>query len=197
MPEESPGFTCTACGGRHQELPMAFAVPAPAHYEGISPWLRWYRCRFLGDTGNPDVCIIDEKHFYLRGELEVPVIDGSSPFVWGVWVSLSQKNFERTLELWLEPGRESEPPYFGWLSVQLPMYPSTLNLKTMVHTRAVGTRPYVELEPTDHPLAVEQRSGISMGRAKELAVALLHGGHERNLRRRPASGCRQRSADDW
>jgi hypothetical protein len=30
-------------------------------------------------------------------------------------------------------------------------------LKTNVHTRARGLRPTVELEPTDHPLAVEQR----------------------------------------
>jgi len=38
---------------------------------------------------------------------------------------------------------------------------STVNLKTMVHARAVGLRPWLELEPTDHPLAVEQRTGIS------------------------------------
>ncbi|MGW1264432.1 DUF2199 domain-containing protein [Streptomyces drozdowiczii] len=35
---------------------------------------------------------------------------------------------------------------------------TTLNLKTRVHTRPVGDRPFVELEPTDHPLAIEQRT---------------------------------------
>jgi hypothetical protein len=176
VPEQSTGFVCASCGVAHQEVPLAFAVPTPAQYEAVSRWLRWYRCRFVGDPRNPDLCIIGERHFYLRGELEVPVTDGHRPFVWGVWVSLSHASFERTLEIWQTPGRESEPPQFGWLSVQLPLYPPTLNLKTMVHTRPVGIRPYVELEPTDHPLAVEQRSGITMARATELALGLLHGG---------------------
>lgn len=28
--------------------------------------------------------------------------------------------------------------------------------------------PYVELEPTDHPLAIEQRNGITLERVKEI-----------------------------
>lgn len=28
--------------------------------------------------------------------------------------------------------------------------------------------PYVELEPTDHPLAIEQRNGITLDRVKEI-----------------------------
>lgn len=71
-------------------------------------------------------------------------------------------------------GRESEPPFFGWLSTALPLYPETLHLKTHVHTRLVGQRPFIELEPTDHPLAVEQRDGITMERVREIAEALLH-----------------------
>ncbi|MEU4303103.1 DUF2199 domain-containing protein [Kitasatospora aureofaciens] len=38
-------------------------------------------------------------------------------------------------------GRETEPPYFGRLTTELPIYsPSTINLKTMAHTRPVGER---------------------------------------------------------
>ena len=57
----------------------------------------------------------------------------------------------------------------------LPVYPNTLRLKTKVHTQAGNLRPLVELEPTAHPLAVEQRNGITMGRAREIAEALLYG----------------------
>ncbi|WP_330242116.1 DUF2199 domain-containing protein [Streptomyces sp. NBC_00525] len=46
----------------------------------------------------------------------------------------------------------------------------------VVHTRPVGERPFVELKPTDHPLAVEQRTGISPERVREIASALLHAG---------------------
>ncbi|WP_412543093.1 DUF2199 domain-containing protein [Longispora sp. K20-0274] len=73
------------------------------------------------------------------------------------------------------PGREAEPPYFGWLSTELGLYtPSTINLKTNLHTRPVGQRPLIELEPTDHPLAVEQRCGITRARVQEFAESLLH-----------------------
>jgi hypothetical protein len=103
------------------------------------------------------------------------VLDGESVFSWGVWVSLSEAGFVRTGELWETEGREAEPPMFGWLSSELPVYtPSTLSLKTRVHTQPVGLRPWVELEPTDHPLAVEQRNGIGMSRVQEFAELLLH-----------------------
>ncbi|MBX6724249.1 MAG: DUF2199 domain-containing protein, partial [Dactylosporangium sp.] len=60
-------------------------------------------------------------------------------FFWNVWVSLSRKNFFRALDVWERPGREAEPPYFGWLSNELPGCAlSTLNLKTNLHTRPVG-----------------------------------------------------------
>jgi hypothetical protein len=77
-------------------------------------------------------------------------------------------------KFWETPGREKEPPYFGWLCTSLPLYPETLLLKTNVHTRPVGQRPFVELQPTEHPLAVEQRNGITMDRVREIAEALLH-----------------------
>ena len=59
-----------------------------------------------------------------------------------------------------------EEPYFGWLSTSIPGYPDTLNLKTHVHTRAIGIRPFIELEPTNHPLAIEQREGITLQRVE-------------------------------
>ena len=92
----------------------------------------------------------------------------------GVSVSLSEASFKRALAAWEQPGRESKPPYFGWLSSELPGYPSTLNLKTLVHTHPPGERPTVELEPTDHPLAREQRTGISLARVREIGEAVVH-----------------------
>jgi hypothetical protein len=41
----------------------------------------------------------------------------------------------------------------------------------------VGQRPLVELEPTDHPLAVEQREGITIARVQEFAELLQHPAH--------------------
>ncbi|MEH6376237.1 DUF2199 domain-containing protein [Streptomyces sp. KLMMK] len=124
-----------------------------------------------------DQCVIHAQHYFVKGLIEMPVIGSEEVFSWGVWVSLSRESFSRAADLWDTPGRESEKPYFGWLTTDLPIYaPPTLNLKTNVHTRPVGERPYVELEPTDHPLAVEQRTGITVDRVREIAAAMLHSG---------------------
>lgn len=61
---------------------------------------------------------------------------------------------------------------FGWLSTDIPCYPDTINLKTIVHMKEVGLCPIIELEPTNHLLAVEQREGISLERIKEIAEEL-------------------------
>ncbi len=167
------GFRCRCCGEQHDELPMHYGVAAPAVWFLIPEEERQQRCLLSSDQ-----CIIDEQHFFIVGNLEIPVAGVEAPFSWDVWVSLSAKNFARACELWETAGRESEPPYFGWLSTRLPGYPDTLHLETMVHTRKVGQRPYIELEPTDHPLAVEQRQGITLARVQEIAELVLHGTEE-------------------
>lgn len=58
----------------------------------------------------------------------------------------------------------------------------TENLKTRVHLRDNGVRPYIELEPTNHPLAVEQRPGIAVERVAEFMPIMKIFGP----RRRPA-----------
>ncbi|CAG6397899.1 DUF2199 domain-containing protein [Streptomyces cocklensis] len=122
-----------------------------------------------------DQCVIRGQHFFIRGLIEIPVIGSEDVFSWGVWVSLSKDNFARALEVWNTEGRETEKPYFGWLSTELALYSeSTTDLKTNAHTRPVGSRPFIELEPTDHPLAVEQRNGITHARVREIATAVLH-----------------------
>jgi hypothetical protein len=162
------GFECACCGKYHDELPMSYGSPAPAYWHQIEPAERENRCELTSD-----ICVIDNEFYFIRGCIEIPVVDYDGPFIWDVWVSLSKENFKRTLDYWDKEGRERElKPMFGWLSTSIPCYPQTLNLKTMVHTREVGIRPFIELEPTEHPLAVEQREGIYMARVREIAEEL-------------------------
>jgi hypothetical protein len=118
--------------------------------------------------------VIDDEFFFVRGRLEIPVIGDADPLSWGVWTSLSEKNFRHFEELLDEPKRSHHGPFFGWLSSHIRLYPDTLNLKTMVHLRDDGIRPFVELEPTDHPLALEQRTGITLDRMKEIYESMIH-----------------------
>lgn len=127
---------------------------------------------------SPDLCLIDGEYAFIVGNLEIPVLDSDLHFSWDVWVSISLPNFKRAFQVWERVGRESEPPYFGWISTSLPGYPETLHLKSHVHTRRMGQRPFVELERTDHPLAVEQREGVTLARVQEIAEIVLHGNPE-------------------
>lgn len=169
----SEGFVCRHCGVVHKGLPLSFGVDTPIYFDGIPAAERSSRVSISSDQ-----CIIDGEHYFVRGCLEVRITGTSDVFEWGVWVSLSEKSFKRVTELWNKSGRGSEPPSFGWLSTRLPGYPDTLNLKTIVHLRPVGVRTFIELEPTDHPLSLEQQRGISAGRARQIAENLIHGAPE-------------------
>ena len=56
----------------------------------------------------------------------------------------------------------------------LPCYPETLHLKASVQSREVGVVPAVTVEPSDHPLSVEQRGGVTMDRVRDFAHEILH-----------------------
>ena len=164
------GFLCSTCGQFHDEPPLCFGPLAPDAWMDLPEAERETRGQISSDS-----CVIDGTQFFILGRIVLPINDHPEPFVWLAWVSLSEKNFERAGELWHVEGREQEPACFGWLQSSLPYQPGTLNLKTMVHTQPVGERPIIELEPTDHPLAVAQREGITLRQAHQIAERMLHG----------------------
>jgi hypothetical protein len=162
-------YVCGRCGQHHEGPPFSYGSDAPAYWRDE---LATDASSRLGE----EQCVVRGEQFFVRARLVIPVTDAEAEFDWGVWVSLSPPNFERMSEVWTTPGREQEPPYFGWLSTEIPVYqPSTLNLKTHLRTQPVGVRPLVELEPTDHPLALEQRTGITLARVRQIAEHLHHG----------------------
>lgn len=146
-----------------------FGAVAPLSYDDIPEAERAVRCSL-----DSDACVVDEEWFFVRGCLEIPVFGETEPFVWGVWVSLSKPSFIEWSNYYAEKSRSHIGPYFGWLNARLGPYPDTVNLKTRVHLRDDGIRPYIELEPTDHPLAIEQREGISVQWVAELYSLMMH-----------------------
>jgi hypothetical protein len=82
-------FKCTSCGEWHEGLP-GYAAEAPLYYHSIPPEERAERCVLDSDT-----CVVDRKSFFVRGCLEIPVHAESVPFIWGVWVSLSNNSFDQ------------------------------------------------------------------------------------------------------
>lgn len=164
-------YICSCCDERHPGPPVSYFFPAPDYYYSVPEAERSARCDLQSDT-----CVIDGEHFFILGNVEIPLLDAEGHFAWTTWSSLSRESFKRATDLWTTPGRESEPPYFGWFSTSLPhaLYEETVNLKVHVHTGPVGSKPTFELEPTDHRLAIEQRTGITMARVREIAEFMLH-----------------------
>jgi hypothetical protein len=172
----SSDWTCSVCGKRHQGLAFSWGFEAPAHW--IEEFAERPSDRYFC---NEDVCwLLDDAGAparFVRGLIEIPTHEGTgdeATFSIGAWVSLSETNFTWLMEHWEADDREQGDLWFGWLSNSIPVYPETLNLKTNVRLQGPNLRPLITLEPTGHPLAVDQHRGVTLARAHELAHRWLH-----------------------
>ncbi len=161
-------YKCSTCDGWHEGFPDV-GYASPLYADEISEAERSKRL-FL----TSDLCVIDNEHFFIRCLLLLPVLGTSEAFGWGVWSSLSKTNFLRYQEHYDED-MSDWAPMFGYLSNKLPDYPDTLSLHLSVQPQAAGQRPLLTLEPTDHPLSVEQRDGIALEKVLRLVEPYLHG----------------------
>jgi hypothetical protein len=160
-----------ACG--RTEVPVDFAANWPHRYLAIPVEQRAARCHLKSH-----ICVIDGKEFFVRSRLEIPVLNGPRPFVWGVWASLDEASYKQITRP-SDNCSDEKPSYSSWLCTSIPTYPETLNLKAQVYIRPLIQRPVMELDSSEHLLALEQRNGITLTRVGEIVAALLqHRGKE-------------------
>lgn len=148
----------------------SFGPPAPARYFDLSAQERTTRALLSSDQ-----CIVDDREFYVLARLEIPVVGVDERFTWLMWVSLSESSYSAYEQSYEWPQRDHIGPFFAWIADDLPLYPATAGLKSRIHLRDNGIRPWVELEPSKHPLAVDQANGISAERAAAMVAFCLHG----------------------
>ena len=167
-------WKCWSCEEWHTGACLDFGFSAPvdwsANNENATPV---EDAEFPTTFLDEDYCAINNEDFFVRGNIELPIIGTARTFNWGVWGSLSRENFETCLRMVDDPERVELEPMFSWLSSQIDLYPDTLNLKMYAHIQEPGFRPTFELEPTDHPLAREYNNGISPERVKEIMADRL------------------------
>lgn len=159
------GYQCHTCGAVHSERPTCFSFETPRIVSQLSGNDRSRRVEMSSDQ-----CVLDEEHFFILGTLDLPVQNSDEILRWIAWSTLSKQSFERACDLWRVEGRESEPPYPGWLSNEIPGFPESLHVKLLMHTEAIGIRPRLEVVDTGHPLWSAQQKGIS----RERADVLIH-----------------------
>ena len=121
-----PGLICRTCGQTHEGVPLSFAADFPDLYVGMSEPERAVRA-----VVSSDQCIVDEEIFFIRGCLEIPILDsGGDVFLWGLWALVKEEVFNEISESWDEEGRETRRgPFKARLANSLSVYPETLNLK--------------------------------------------------------------------
>lgn len=161
-------WKCPICKIEHDNVPLCFGAEAP--WRMLVPEEEFEQRVEL----SADQCVVDNQHFFIRGHIEIPIHDYPEPLTFSVWSSLSEASFEHMCDRWEDADRSEDVPYFGWLSSTVNGYPDTINLKLSVQSRAPGLVPLFTLEPTEHPLAVNQKNGISIQWWLELAHQILH-----------------------
>lgn len=148
---------------------MSFAADYPDPYANLSIDARDARA-----VVGTDQCIIDQREFYIRGCLEIPILGTDEVFLWGLWARIKEEVFDEISEHWESDGRETAiSPYKGRLANALSIYSDTLNQRLEIRIRPVGSRPFFILEDADNLLSLEQRQGLSREKAAEYACLLM------------------------
>jgi hypothetical protein len=175
-------WKCGTCEEWHTGPCLDFGCDEPGYWQEeharasrraklLPSWSKNRRKTFLGE----DFCAIEDRDFFVRGVVHLPIIGAGETFRWGVWGSLTRDNFETLFKMDDDPTCVELAPMFSWLSNRIPEYPDTLNLKMYAHIQEPGQRPHFRLELTDHPLSLEYHHGISPERVKEIMMGRLGG----------------------
>ena len=163
----SPWF-CRSCGDHHSgifDLVCSKPEAWPGSEEQSSNSLAATSSHFLSE----DFCVLNGEHYFVRSVLELPILGSDNGrFGYGVWATLSKRNFDIYWAAFDDGDMAVLGPWFGWFSNRLPGYPETNLLKCQVRPQNGRQRPLVELEPTQHPLAIEQRDGVTFDRLLEI-----------------------------
>jgi hypothetical protein len=161
-------FVCSSCGQKHSGLfELAYGKPV----QWVDEEKRQPNSAILTSDNvlTEDFCILNGEHFFVRAVLYLPIIGiDEKCFGIGSWVTLSKANFVVYRDTFYTADQGTLGPWFGWFCNHLKGYPETLNLKCQVHPQSGRQRPHIEIEPSDHPLAVEQKEGITFDRILDL-----------------------------
>lgn len=170
-----PTYKCSCCGQVYDELPLCFGSDYPDYYFSIPPNEREKRIEL-----KESLCVVDEQHFFHRGRLTIPITDHNENLIFNVWTSISEDNFGKRMDLWEDPNRTKEEPYFGWLQTTVPTYGDTLNIKTIATEKEVGVIPEIKSIEEGHRLTIDQENGITYKRAVEIVDEIIRQQHDAN-----------------
>ena len=163
-------YICGHCGKTHTDLP-AIAFITPYYYNILSD-----DDKINIATINSDFCVIehdDQTDFFIRTTLKQKLIDSCDFLEYGIWVSLSEKNYNDYNDNFNNDNHETT--YFGFLCSQIPEYEQTLSIKTNVNTQKGNSRPIIvpHQDQMDNKFVFDYYSGITEAEAIRRVQAML------------------------
>jgi hypothetical protein len=168
-------YTCSCCGEVYDTVPLCFGSDVPDYYHSVPPEEREQRILLENS-----LCIVDNEHFFHRGRITIPITDHQENLVFNVWTSISEGNFNKRVNMWNDPERVNQEPYFGWLQTIVPTYGDTINIKTIAIEQEAGYIPEIRSIEEGHKLTIDQEKGITYKQALEIVDQIMriqHGGN--------------------
>ena len=163
-------YKCLKCGEYHHDWP-AFGYTEPYYYSILSDEDK----NNLAEI-NDDFCIIkheEQTDYFIRVILKLKVINSCEDLEYGVWVSLSEKNFSDYKNNYQSENHIAS--YFGYLCNDIIGYESTLSLSADVETKTGNDRPEIFLhdDQMNNSLVKDCYDGITIKEAEKRLKLLL------------------------
>ena len=117
---------------------------------------------------NGELCVVDDKKFYLYGSIEIDIHDHADSFMWGAWAEVDENFFFQYQSAFSDVKRTKIDPQNARLGTDIPFYPVTLDLPISVHIQPIGVRPLFLLAKGEHPLVMDQQQGVSVARIEAI-----------------------------
>ena len=125
-----------------------------------------------------DICAIDDRQFFVKGLLDIPIQGVKEPLSWGLWVTQTEKELN-AYEDALGTDRAGVVTQ-GQITVTMPGYSDldqngkNYRLDCELIGQRSGLRPTINLLPSEHILFRDHKFGISWARAIELVAKVPH-----------------------
>ncbi|MBA8884543.1 DUF2199 domain-containing protein [Dokdonella fugitiva] len=149
-------YICETCGKEHSGWPPDIGFQRPDEVWAIPEPTRVERAQ-----ANNDLCILDGERFFIRAILYVPLSGHEESWGLGLWIEVSQDDFDVYYHLYDEDASSAEP-FPGRIANALKAYPQALGAEVSVKLGTAKDRPVLTFpRDTNVDLGVAQREGLS------------------------------------
>lgn len=174
-------YTCSCCGKELEEWP-ALTYQSPMNYDTLSKEEKENIA-----TLTTDFCTItypDQTDRFIRCILIQKVKDSCQQVEYGIWVSLSEKNYTDYSQNF--NNQHHQTTYFGWLCNDIPGYQFKESIPTTVHTSTGNQRPeIIPHQDYNHPFVKDYHNGITIAEAERRITEMINAIQTRDQKLQP------------